>query len=34
MTTPLSKDLRERLISAVENGVSRRSAARRFRFAA
>jgi transposase len=34
MTTPLSKDLRERLISAVENGQSRRSAARRFGVAA
>jgi transposase len=30
MTRALSKDLRQRLISAVENGQSRRSAARRF----
>jgi transposase len=30
MTKPLSKDLRKRLVSAVENGQSRRSAARRF----
>lgn len=34
MTTPLSKDLRERLVSAVENGQSRRAAARRFGVAA
>ena len=34
MTTPLSRDLRERLIEAVENGQSRRSAARRFGVAA
>lgn len=30
MTAPLSKDLRERLIAAVEAGQSRRSAAERF----
>lgn len=30
MTKPLSNDLRERLISAIEDGVSRRSAAKRF----
>ena len=30
MTRPLSKDIRKRLISAVEGGMSRRSAARRF----
>jgi len=30
MTRPLSTDLRERLISAVEGGMSRRSAAERF----
>jgi transposase len=30
MTRPLSIDLRERLISAVEGGLSRRSAAERF----
>lgn len=30
MTRPLSKDIRERLILAVEGGMSRRSAARRF----
>ncbi len=30
MTAPLSKDLRERLIAAVENGQSRRAAAERF----
>ena len=30
MTKPLSIDLRERLISAVEGGMSRRSAAARF----
>ena len=30
MTRPLSIDLRERLISAVEGGMSRRSAAARF----
>ena len=34
MTQPLSKDLRERLISAVEGGISRRSAAERFGIAA
>ena len=34
MTKPLSNDLRERLISAVEGGTSRRSAARRFGVAA
>jgi transposase len=34
MTRPLSKDLRKRLISAVEGGQSRRSAARRFGVAA
>ncbi len=30
MTRPLSKDIRDRLISAVEGGMWRRSAARRF----
>ena len=30
MTKPLSNDLRERLVSAVEGGLSRRSAADRF----
>ena len=30
MTKPLSQDLRERVISAVENGQSRRAAAHRF----
>ncbi len=30
MTQPLSKDLRERVISAVDAGMSRRGAARRF----
>jgi transposase len=30
MTKPLSIDLRERLVSAVEGGISRRSAAARF----
>jgi len=30
MTHPLSTDLRKRVISAVEGGQSRRSAARRF----
>ncbi len=30
MTRPLSIDLRKRLISAVEDGMSRRSAAARF----
>lgn len=30
MTKPLSKDLRKRLVSAVENGQSRRAAAQRF----
>lgn len=34
MTRPLSKDLRKRLISAVEGGQSRRAAARRFGVAA
>ncbi len=34
MTRPLSNDLRTRLISAVEGGMSRRSAARRFGIAA
>ena len=34
MTKPLSIDLRERLISAVEGGMSRRSAAERFGVAA
>ena len=34
MTRPLSKDLRERVISAVEGGQSRRAAARRFGVAA
>ena len=34
MTRPLSTDLRERLISAVEGGMSRRSAAERFGIAA
>ena len=34
MTKPLSIDLRERLISAVECGMSRRSAAERFGVAA
>ena len=34
MTTPLSIDLRERLISAVEGGISRRAAAERFGVAA
>ncbi len=34
MTRPLSTDLRERLISAVEGGMSRRSAAKRFGVAA
>ena len=34
MTRPLSNDLRERLISAVEGGMSRRSAAKRFGIAA
>ncbi len=30
MTKPLSKDIRERIVSAVEGGLSRRSAAKRF----
>lgn len=30
MTRPLSNDIRERLVSAVEGGLSRRSAAKRF----
>ena len=30
MTKPLSNDIRERLVSAVDDGLSRRSAARRF----
>jgi transposase len=34
MTQPLSIDLRERLISAVEGGMSRRCAAERFGVAA
>ncbi len=34
MTKPLSIDLRDRLISAVDGGMSRRSAARRFGVAA
>lgn len=34
MTRPLSIDLRERLISAVESGMSRRAAAERFGVAA
>ncbi len=34
MTKPLSIDLRERLISAVEGGMTRRSAAERFGVAA
>ena len=34
MTRPLSTDLRERLISVVEGGMSRRSAAKRFGVAA
>jgi transposase len=34
MTRPLSQDLRERLVLAVEGGMSRRSAAHRFGVAA
>ena len=34
MAKPLSNDIRERLISAVEGGMSRRSAAMRFGIAA
>ncbi len=34
MTKPLSTDLRERLVAAVDGGMSRRSAARRFGVAA
>lgn len=34
MTKPLSTDLRERLVSAVDGGMSRRSAAKRFGVAA
>ncbi len=34
MTKPLSNDIRERLVSAVEGGLSRRSAAERFGVAA
>ncbi len=34
MTRPLSNDLRTRLISAVEDGLSRRTAAKRFGVAA
>jgi transposase len=34
MTRPLSDDIRKRLISAVEGGMSRRSAAKRFGIAA
>ena len=30
MTKPLSKDIRERVVSAVDGGLSRRSAAKRF----
>ena len=30
MTRPLSNDIRERLVSAVDSGLSRRSAAKRF----
>ncbi len=30
MTKPLSKDIRERVVSAVEGGMTRRSAAKRF----
>ena len=34
MTRPLSNDIRERLVSAVDAGLSRRSAAKRFGVAA
>lgn len=34
MTRPLSNDLRKRLVSAVDGGLSRRSAAKRFGVAA
>jgi transposase len=34
MTKPLSTDLRERLVSAVDGGMTRRSAAKRFGVAA
>jgi transposase len=34
MTKPLSNDIRERLVSAVEGGLSRRCAAKRFGIAA
>ena len=34
MTKPLSNDIRERLVSAVDGGLSRRSAAKRFGVAA
>ncbi len=34
MTKPLSTDLRERLVSAVDDGMTRRSAAKRFGVAA
>jgi len=34
MTRPLSNDIRERLVSAVDGGLSRRSAAKRFGVAA
>ena len=34
MTKPLSNDIRERLVSTVEGGLSRRSAAKRFGVAA
>ncbi len=34
MTKPLSNDIRERLVSAVGSGLTRRSAARRFGVAA
>ena len=33
MTKTLSKDIRERVVSAVEGGMTRRSAAKRFRVA-
>ncbi len=33
MTKSLSKDIRERVVSAVEGGMTRRSAAKRFRVA-
>ena len=34
MTRPLSTDIRSRLVSAVDGGMTRRSAAKRFRVAA